>query len=106
MKPKCFSEAGLPPHLIASKLICTFRNDTDEDKMTADLLGARRIWQSLCLCIAVFFLLKSELHSALVTQDTRDFRQLPGRETLRGASNAVVLFLCSGLFCSGFYLRC
>ena len=62
MKPKCFSEAGLPPHIIASKIISTFRNDAGEDKMTGDFLGR----QSLFLCIAVFFLRSRELHSALL----------------------------------------
>jgi hypothetical protein len=32
-------------------------------------------------------------HKTLVT-----FKQLPGRETLRGASHAVALFFCSGVF--------
>jgi hypothetical protein len=62
LKPKCFSEASLPPYRIASKLICAFRNDAGEDKMTADFLRA----QSLCLGIAVFFLRSRELHSALL----------------------------------------
>jgi hypothetical protein len=62
LKPKCFSEAGLAPHIIASKLIRTLRNDAGEDKMTADFLGR----QSLCSCIAVFFLRSRELHSALL----------------------------------------
>lgn len=69
MKPKCFSEVGLPPQIIASKLIRAFRNNAGEDKVTPDFLGR----QSLCLCIAVFFLYKSGnctapcFHKTLVT---------------------------------------
>ena len=53
----------------------------------------------------VFPLQVGELHSALLSQDTRDYQQLPGRETLRGASNAVALFFCFEVFCSGFSLH-
>jgi|SRR5580704_11637409 hypothetical protein len=66
LKPKCLREASLTPHIIASKLIRTFRNAAGEDKMTADFLGAQILLQSLCTCIAVFFLRSRELHSALL----------------------------------------
>ena len=101
LKPKCFSEAGLPPQTIASKLIRIFRNDAAGAKMTAEFLGM----QSLCLRIAVFFLLKSGIAQRLGFDKTLVvYQQLPGRETLRGRVQCSCLVRCSGVFGSGFSL--
>ena len=50
MKPKCFSEAGLPPLICASNSVRAFRNDAGEVETIAEFLVA----QSLFSCIAGF----------------------------------------------------
>ena len=92
MKPKCFSDAGLPPQNLASKSRCAFRSDAGNVKTTAGFLGA----QSLGLGIEFSFCRGNcttlRMSKALVTIDNRPIAKLCG-----GACGAVALFSASGI---------